>query len=299
VEDPALDGPLTQEQWGNAATIVHVGQTRQVPPYGWVVAIATALQESNLVNLGDLGARNDHDSLGLFQQRPSQGWGTPEQVMDPVYAAGKFYEALVAVPGWQNLPITVAAQRVQKSAYPDAYAKQATRASVIVRTLTGACVLVGGSGWVAPVQAPIVSGFRTSDRPDHDGVDLAAARGTPIRAASAGVVVTVTCNASTSDGQPFSCDRDGSLSIAGCGWYVEILHADRIVTRYCHQLRAPLVRVGQNVVAGQVIGVVGTSGNSSGPHLHFEVHSDYPSNSENAENPVAFMSAHGVNLGIE
>jgi murein DD-endopeptidase MepM/ murein hydrolase activator NlpD len=264
-----------------------------------VVAVATALQESNLVNVGDLGARNDHDSLGLFQQRPSQGWGTPEQVMDPVYAAGKFYEALVAVPGWQDMPVTEAAQRVQKSAYPDAYAKHAARASVIVRTLTGACGLVGGSGWVAPVQAPIVSGFRTHDRPGHDGVDLAAARGTPIRAASAGVVVTVTCNASTSDGQPYSCDRDGSPSIAGCGWYVEILHADRIVTRYCHQLRAPLVRVGQSVMAGQVIGVVGTSGNSSGPHLHFEVHDDYPANSDNAISPVEFMSAHGINLGNE
>ncbi|MEM5874189.1 MAG: hypothetical protein QW065_05340, partial [Acidilobaceae archaeon] len=71
-----------------------------VPPRGWVIAIATAIQESGLRNLGHLGVRNDHDSLGLFQQRPSMGWGTPEQLQDPVYASTKFYEKLVRCSQW-------------------------------------------------------------------------------------------------------------------------------------------------------------------------------------------------------
>ncbi|HSX01023.1 MAG TPA: hypothetical protein VLF67_02160 [Candidatus Saccharimonas sp.] len=98
-----------------------------------LVALVTQLQESDLTNLPDLGARNDHDSLGLFQQRPSQGWGTPEQVQDPVYANLKFFEELRQVSGWQNLPLTVAAQAVQRSAFPDAYAKHESAARALAR----------------------------------------------------------------------------------------------------------------------------------------------------------------------
>ncbi|HYN96476.1 MAG TPA: M23 family peptidase, partial [Pilimelia sp.] len=113
---------VTADQARNAEVIVAVGARMRVPVRGWVIAIATALQESGLINHGDLGAANDHDSLGLFQQRPSQGWGTPAQIMTRDYAAGKFYEALLGVPGWQAMPLTAAAQTVQRSAYPDAYA---------------------------------------------------------------------------------------------------------------------------------------------------------------------------------
>lgn len=111
------------EQVENAAIIAAVGANEGVPTRGWVIAIATAMQESSLRNLGDLGDRNDHDSLGLFQQRPSQGWGTPEQILDPVYASGKFYAKLLTINGWLSMPLTDAAQAVQRSAYPDAYAK--------------------------------------------------------------------------------------------------------------------------------------------------------------------------------
>ncbi|MBO0871457.1 MAG: hypothetical protein J2P15_23125, partial [Micromonosporaceae bacterium] len=101
---------LQADQVRNAATIIRVGQQLTVPPRGWVIAVATALQESSLHNLGNLGPHNDHDSLGLFQQRPSQGWGTPAQVMDPAYASRRFYQKLLTVPGWQSLPLTEAAQ---------------------------------------------------------------------------------------------------------------------------------------------------------------------------------------------
>jgi len=120
------------EQVANAATIVTVGSRLGVPPRGWVIAVATAMQESQLTNLPNLGDANDHDSIGLFQQRPSQGWGNPDQLIDPVYAATKFFQALKRLDGWQSIPLTQAAQRVQKSGYPDAYAQWEDDATTLV-----------------------------------------------------------------------------------------------------------------------------------------------------------------------
>lgn len=146
--------------------------------------------------------------------------------------------------------------------------------------------------WALPLAASLVSGFRTVARPTHDGVDLAAARNTPIRAAAAGQVIRVVCNVSAG-----TCDVDGNRTLRGCGWYAEILHATKVVTRYCHMVRRPSVVVGQRVARGQVIGYVGTSGSSSGPHLHFEVHTHAPpATSANAVNPVWFLRARGIAL---
>jgi hypothetical protein len=108
---------VSDEQIANARTIATVARDRGLPERAVVIALATAKQESQLINL-DYG---DLDSLGLFQQRPSQGWGTPDQVRDPAYAAGKFYDGLVQVPGWQTARLTDAAQTVQQSAYPELY----------------------------------------------------------------------------------------------------------------------------------------------------------------------------------
>jgi hypothetical protein len=116
---PASGAHLTGEQIANARTIAQVAWDRGLPERAVVIALATAMQESRLRNL-DYG---DRDSLGLFQQRPSQGWGTPEQVQDPVYAAGKFYDHLVTVPDWQGMRLTNAAQLVQRSAYGEYYQK--------------------------------------------------------------------------------------------------------------------------------------------------------------------------------
>lgn len=109
---------LPAEQIPNAQAIVATGISLHVPARGQVIALATALQESRLRNLGS----GDRDSVGLFQQRPSQGWGTAEQIRDPVYASTRFYTALLAVNGWQQMTLAQAAQAVQESAYPDAYA---------------------------------------------------------------------------------------------------------------------------------------------------------------------------------
>ena len=121
------------DQAVNAATIAAVGRKRGLPDHAATVAIAAALQESQLHNLG----YGDRDSLGLFQQRPSQGWGTAQQLTTPTYAANAFFDALARVPGWVDLPVTVAAQRVQRSATPDAYANWEPEARTLAAALTG------------------------------------------------------------------------------------------------------------------------------------------------------------------
>ncbi|MDH6452678.1 MULTISPECIES: heavy metal transporter [unclassified Streptomyces] len=130
------DGPsyeFTPEQAVNAATITAVGTGRGLPERAVAIALATALQESGLRNI----SHGDRDSLGLFQQRPSQGWGTPKEILDPTYAAAEFYKHLVKVRGYQDLPLTVAAQRVQRSGYPEAYAKHEPDATLLAAALTG------------------------------------------------------------------------------------------------------------------------------------------------------------------
>ena len=307
---PRVD-PYGEAQIRNAAIIINVGADLKVPPKGWVIAVATAMQESALTNLPHLGAENDHDSVGLFQQRPSMGWGTPQQLQDPVYASRKFYQKLVKVRGWQNMALTDAAQAVQRSAFPDAYAKHEPLASKIVNLLADGAARAAGaeaalscaggygdiaaSGWTAPVKAPPTSGFRTASRPSHNGVDLGAARGDDILAAAAGRVIVSRCD--NDSVPPYRCDRDGSPSTPGCGWYVDIMHAGNVMTRYCHMLYRPKVHVGQSVAAGQPIGIVGTSGHSSGPHLHFEVHLRGDRSSAGAVDPVPFMREMGAPLG--
>lgn len=124
---------LELDQAANATTIAAVGKRDGLPDHAVTIALATAMQESGLRNL----SYGDRDSLGLFQQRPSQGWGTPEQVTTPTYAAAAFYEKLEKVPGWQTLDVTEAAQQVQRSAAPTAYARWEPQSRVLAQALTG------------------------------------------------------------------------------------------------------------------------------------------------------------------
>ncbi|MEU3188437.1 C40 family peptidase [Streptomyces sp. NPDC006923] len=151
---------LPAEQIPNAKVIVATGISLHVPPQGQVVAIATALQESRLRNL----VYGDRDSLGLFQQRPSQGWGTPEQIRDPVFASTKFYTALLKVSGWQQLTVTQAAQEVQHSAFPDAYAQWEGLARALQKAITA--VLPRGGTDTAP--SPAAALLRDCE-PGEDG----------------------------------------------------------------------------------------------------------------------------------
>ncbi|SCF22242.1 hypothetical protein GA0074696_3546 [Micromonospora purpureochromogenes] len=120
------------EQTKNVKAIIAATKKSGMDERAAVVAIATSLQESKLENLGHLGERNDFDSQGLFQQRPSSGWGTVEQITDPEYSTMAFLKGLKQVDGWKDMPLTEAAQTVQVSAYPDHYAQWEQQAADLV-----------------------------------------------------------------------------------------------------------------------------------------------------------------------
>ena len=149
---------LAGPQVTSAQVIYDVSVSLGLPQQAAVIAIATAMQESRLENI-DYGTA---DSLGLFQQRPSQGWGSPAQIMNPVYAATAFYDALVKVPDWQQLPLTVAAQDVQHSGYPTAYAQWQQLATILAEQLSGAataCLNDNGLGVPASGTTRIPAGW--------------------------------------------------------------------------------------------------------------------------------------------
>ena len=127
---------LAPDQAVNASLITAVAVQRGLPPRAASIALATAMQESKLRNIGH-GDQAGPDSRGLFQQRPSQGWGTEEQVMDPYYAVNAFYDALVRIPGYETMEITDAAQQVQRSAYPTAYAQHEDMGRFFASGLSG------------------------------------------------------------------------------------------------------------------------------------------------------------------
>jgi hypothetical protein len=133
VASPTGPFELDPDQAANAATIAAAARMNAMPDHAVTVAIAAALQESHLHNL----PYGDRDSLGLFQQRPSQGWGTRAQLMTPTYAAGAFYRALAHVPNWEERSVNDAAQRVQRSGAPTEYAKWEDEARAVASALTG------------------------------------------------------------------------------------------------------------------------------------------------------------------
>ncbi|MEU6858783.1 hypothetical protein AB0B28_07915 [Glycomyces sp. NPDC046736] len=124
---------LSAQQTSNAATIAAVGMRDGLDEHAVSVAITTAMQESELINVN----YGHHDSLGLFQQRPSMGWGTEEELMDPVYASFKFYEKLQRIDGWREMTLAEASQAVQISAYPELYEQWEDEAVVIAEALAG------------------------------------------------------------------------------------------------------------------------------------------------------------------
>ncbi|MFI5085754.1 MAG: hypothetical protein ACHP7K_07475 [Actinomycetales bacterium] len=156
---------LAPDQAANAALITAIAVRRGLPARAASIALSVAIQESKLRNIPN----GDLDSLGLFQQRPSQGWGTQAQVQDPVYATNAFFDVLTQVKGYESLPITDAAQRVQRSAYPDAYAQREPQGRAFASALTGAspeslvCTLESptAAGSPAAVLAELERGYGT------------------------------------------------------------------------------------------------------------------------------------------
>lgn len=285
---------LSRIQLGHARTIAEVGaSTAGVGREGVIVALTAALTESGLRMLANKGAYpesaafphdgdgSDRDSLGLFQMRPAAGWGSVPDLMDPAYQARAFYggptgpnhgspRGLLDLPHWETLGAAKAAQAVEVSAYPDRYARWVPVAEAILAALTDPGSLTAGrvsesSAVVFPLPdgtGQRTSGFGVRRNPVlgvvrlHAGVDLAAPAGTPVLA--------------TADGQVVTAQTSGGL-----GSHVAITHTvggRPVVSVYGHLLDGSrTVQVGAVVTAGQQIGAVGSTGNSTGPHLHFEI----------------------------
>lgn len=287
----------TAEQLTNAKIIVARGQAAQVGVNGVIAALMAAMQESSLRNL----AGGDRDSGGLFQQRPSQGWGTREQITDPVKASDAFYgvaehtsnPGVTDIPNWQNLPLGVLVQAVQRSAYPTLYDRHEPDARALAQQLlsgdipgldctgTSGPPVVSGS-WAHPLSpAPYVKVSPFGMRFDpvngtwsmHRGQDMAVPVGTPDRAACDGVVEKI------NPADPYGGGMQTDLNCGG-----------GIVLKYMHQSSFRVVQ-GQTVKAGDVIGTTGTTGHSTGPHLHFQVNRN-----GTAIDPVEFMRIRGIGL---
>lgn len=280
---------LTEAQARNAVAIAQVARELRVPRYGLQIAIATAIQESTLNSLPG----GDRDSAGLFQQRPSAGWGSHAQITNPTLAAQAFFgraqhtnnTGLLDIAGWSKMPLTQAAQAVQRSGFPLAYAKWEKVASDITAVLGGDLPAVGdqaaalggcatqdaldtsgtAAGVTGDVTYPVPAAYIGADRHNwhnqgsrwgswHTGTDFSAPCGTPVYAAHGGTV-----------------EVDTTQSWSG-PWLVKVSTGPKhLTTWYAHMQRLTVAR-GQAVKPGQQIGVVGSEGNSSGCHLHFEVH---------------------------
>ena len=312
---------LNRAQLTHAATIIETGgRTPGVGRDGILVAIMAALTESTLRQLANVSAYpesagypndgdgGDHDSLGLFQMRPQSGWGTVAQLMDPQYQAAAFYggpdgpnggspRGLLDIPGWQQMDKGEAAQAVEVSAFPDRYQNYEPVARTILQALT---ITSSPGGSSVPGDAsipettrlvfplPTGSYTQTSDfgpridpingeRRFHYGTDWAAAAGTPIFALADGVVTY----AGMVDGY------SGQITIE------HTIGGERVATMYIHMWADGIfVHAGDRVIAGQHIGDVGSSGHSTGPHLHFEVHPGGAG--ADAVDPVPWLAAHGV-----
>ncbi|MGO1316495.1 MAG: M23 family metallopeptidase [Cellulomonadaceae bacterium] len=287
---------LNRTQLTHAATIITVGQTTTgVGHDGLVVALMAGLTESGLrmyansaayphsTSFSHDGDAADHDSLGIFQMRPAAGWGTVGQLMDPTYQARAFFggpegpnagspRGLLDIPDWQTLPKGAAAQAVEVSAYPDRYARYEPVAEAILTALTtpapGASPVLGAASGRAVFPLPEgtwthTSGYGWRLHPVqrvwrlHTGTDLAAPAGTPVLATAGGQVVA-------------------AGPTAGLGNRIIVEHTTTngtVASAYGHLRDGGIhVTAGDLVRKGQHIGDVGSTGNSTGPHLHFEIH---------------------------
>jgi TP901 family phage tail tape measure protein len=227
------------KQLKNAAIIVSVGKNMGASHRDLIIALMTAMQESTLHNYK---SAVDHDSLGLFQQRPSMGWGTPKQLTNPKYASRKFFQALFGIENRDSMSLTDAAQAVQRSAYPDAYAKWEDEARAVLSGMSR------GGGYVKPFMGAYPVG-RTFAEHGRTGLDVPMPEGTPLRAVTNGRLTN----------NPFASGSYGN-------WYM--LDANGYGFVYAH-LSRDKASTGP-ISAGEIIGYSGNTGNSTGPHLHFE-----------------------------
>lgn len=308
---------LDRTQLTRAATIVTIGgRTEGVGRDGVRIALMAALTESSLRMLANTGAYpesarfpndgdgGDHDSLGLFQMRPSTGWGTVAQLMDAIYQARAFFggphgpnrgspRGLLDISGWRSMTPGAAAQAVEVSAFPDRYARYAPIADAILKALTShskadtALAVPETSRVVFPLPATTwvrSSGYGSRVDPVtgadavHTGTDYAAPRGTPILAIADGRVAFA-----------------GAVS-SGYAHLILIEHTvsgRRVFSGYAHMYADGIhVRKGDVVTAGQHIADVGADGKATGPHLHLEIRPDRTYAS--AIDPAPWLARHGA-----
>ncbi len=299
----SVDG-YDAEQLRIAALVMNAAAERNLGRDGQIVGVMAAIGESSLRNLDygdDLGGVTNPDgsptcSLGIMQQQWCLGWGTREQVLDPAYAAGAFFERLAAVDGWAELDRTLAINRVQGNADPYHYQRFENSAAAIVDALAPGAAGVGcsTSGWASPVDLNDPNmmltswfGMRSADLFGyayfHSGVDFSAPVGTPVYAAAGGTVVTAITNQGT--------------ATTGYGNVVLIDHGGGVQTRYQHMPPGGVqVEVGQTVQAGEQIGLIGDSGASSGSHLHFSLLTGGKTTTDYAIDPIPFFLEHGVDF---
>lgn len=211
---------LDLEQARHAGIIAAEGMRRGLPARAVTIALATAVQESSLRNID----HGDRDSVGLFQQRPSQGWGTVDQIMDPWYSSGKFYEALVKVPDWQTGDVNDVAQLVQRSGHPEAYRKHEPMARTFASVLTGhspaglRCVNHSASTVVPTLDKVLKNGLGTKATVSRTSAGVVITSSDPTTL-WAGVALAMT---------QFEQARFSSVEVAGQVW----THDDYSVARW-------------------------------------------------------------------
>lgn len=331
-------GAYGKKQLTNAAIIINEAKQRNLGRQAAVIALMTSMVESNLLNLANDGSfkypegtgvmskkqwdkartvviksqdypnegiGSDWDSIGLFQQRPSAGWGDVKQIMNQSYSASKFYESLLKIKGWEKLSYGEAAQRVQVSAFPDRYAEKQSIAEAVVDALQGVTVseadtenpistcdesqtdeVISADGWVMPIKdyrgRPEAGGFGSPrGQYPHAGQDFSAPFNTEIYAAADGKVTRAGCS---------------NLVVGRSPCQVQIDHGKegkkRISTLYVHMYQDGVIaKEGDMVKAGQLIAKVGSNGRSTGPHLHFETWED-----KTPVDPVPWLEEHKVKI---
>lgn len=257
------------DQMKNAQTIASVGKSMGMSARDIQIGIMTAIAESMLRNVN----YGDRDSLGLFQQRPSMGWGTPAQVTDPVYASRKFFSSLKGITNRDKMTPWMAAQSVQRSAFSDGsnYRVQWNEATAIYKALlagargAGGGYVPGPGGRFKPINRGVTSGLHGTDT-GYPAVDMAAPTGTPLYAVSDGVISkSYDIRGYEPRRAAYGLPQDGYRSY-GRVIYLKTDAGPEVL--YAHLSRRS-VNAGQRVKGGALIGRSGGTGNSTGPHLHF------------------------------
>lgn len=270
--DPRLDTEQMQVA-GQIVAAVRAFPATADKPRAAVIALATARQESALLNL-DYG---DRDSLGAFQQRPSQGWGTPTQVMNVPHATTTFLQHLVLIPGWQTRRVTDVAADVQRPAgeYRGLYEQWVPLAARLTQQLwpRAASVSLTKSAVCAQTAASSAGGVVYPVPPAYIGTDSHNWGGTGGHWSSwhTGTDFSVPCGTSVLAATRGTVEIDTTQSWAGT-WLVKVVTgSNSVATWYAHMQKLD-VHAGQTIGAGQQLGEAGARGNATGCHLHFEVH---------------------------